>query len=74
MFVITLLNIIELFIPSTKHKNTDNINELTDKNAFDIAIIKYGFYSIPLLLIANELRYMHRDYCWLQMKYLMDIK
>ena len=74
MFVITLLNIIELFIPSTKHKNTDNMNELTDKNAFDIAIIKYGFYSIPLLLIANELRYMHRDYCWLQMKYLMDIK
>ena len=74
MFFVTIIIFIDFFIPSTKHENSENKNELTDKNAFEIAIIKYGFYSIPLLLIANELRHIQRDYCWLNMKYLMDIK
>ena len=70
LFLVTILNFIEFFTPPTKHENSENKNELTDKNAFEIAIIKYGFYSIPLLLIANELRHIQRDYCWLNMKYL----
>ena len=74
MLIVTIITIVEFFIPSTKHVNLANMNELTDKNAFEVAIIKYGAYSIPILLIANELRYCLRDYCWLKMKYLMDIK
>ena len=74
LFLVTILNFIEFFIPSTKHENSENKNELTDKSAVDTVIIKYGVYLIPLLIIVNELRYIHRDYCWLKMKYLMDIK
>ena len=47
------------------------MNELTDKNTFEVVKIKYGAWSIPLLLIANEIRYIHRDYCWLKVKYLI---
>ena len=55
MIITTIIDFIENFIPNTKHKNLKNGNELTDKNAFDVAIIKYGAYSIPLYYIANEL-------------------
>ena len=74
MFIATVIDIIENFLPNTKHKNLKNGNELTDKNAFETAIIKYGAYSIPLYYIANELHHIQRDYCWIKAKYLMDIK
>ena len=74
MFIITIVDIIENFIPTTKHKNLANKNELTDKNVFEMAIIKYGAYSIPLLYLANEFKHIQRDYCWIKAKYLMDIK
>ena len=74
MFIATVIDIIENFLPNTKHKNLKNGNELTDKNAFETAIIKYGAYSIPLYDIANELHHIQRDYCWIKAKYLMDIK
>ena len=75
--IMVLLNIIifiESFFPSTKHKNSENKTELTDKNIYEIAIIKYGAYSIPLYFLANELKHIQRDYCWIKSKYLMDIK
>ena len=74
MLVVTIIVVVELFIPSTRHKSLENMNELTDKNTYKVLIIKYGAYSIPILLIANEIRYCLRDFCWLKMKYLMDIK
>ena len=74
MIITTIIDFIENFIPNTKHKDLKNGNELTDKNAFDVAIIKYGAYSIPLYYIANELHHIQRDYCWIKSKYLMDIK
>ena len=74
MVAVTIINFIESFFPTSKLKNLENINELTDKNLFDIAIIKYGAYSIPLYYLANELRHIQRDYCWVKSKYLMDIK
>ena len=55
MIITTIIDFIENFIPSTKHKNLGNMNELTDKNIYERAIIKYGAYSIPLYYLANEL-------------------
>ena len=72
MFLVTIIDFIENFFPSTKHKNLEN--ELTDKNIYEKAIIKYGAYSIPLYYLANELIHIQRDYCWTKSKYLMDIK
>ena len=74
MVVVTVIDFIEYFFPSTKHKNSENMNELTDKNIFDIIKIKYGLYYIPVLIIASELKHIQRDFCWIKAKYLMDIK
>ena len=74
MIVVTIIDIIENMIPTTKQKNLKNINELTDKNVYEIAIIKYGAYSIPLFYLACELQHVQRDYCWVKSKYLMDVK
>jgi len=71
---LSVIEVIGFFLPSTKHENKENMNELTDKNVFDIIIIKYGAYAIPLLFLANELIHVQRDYCWIKSKYLMDIK
>ena len=46
MIVVTIIDFIENFFPTTKHENLEN--ELTDKNIYQKAIIKYGAYSIPL--------------------------
>ena len=72
MIVVTIIDLIENFFPSTKHENLEN--ELTDKNVYQKAIIKYGTYSIPLYYLANELTHIQRDYCWIKAKYLMDVK
>ena len=74
MVVVAIVNVIEYFIPMTEHKNLDNTNELKDKNIFERAIIKYGAFSIPLYYLANELKHIQRDYCWIKSKYLMDVK
>ena len=74
MFVLTVIEFIQFFSPKTKHENKENMNELTDKNVFDIIIIKFGTYAIPLLFLANELNHIQRDYCWMRYKYLMDTK
>ena len=74
MILVTIISFIESFFPLTKHKNSENKTELTDKNSYEIAIIKYGAYSIPLYFLANELNHIQRDYCWIKAKYLMDIK
>ena len=74
MALATIIDIIENFIPSTKHKNSANKSELTDKNFYETAIIKYGAYIIPLLILANEFKHILRDYCWVKGKYLMDTK
>ena len=74
MLCLSVVEFIGFCIPSTKHENPESINEITDKNIFDIIIIKFGTYAIPLLMIANELIHVQRDYCWLKSKYLMDVK
>ena len=74
MILVTIISFIESFFPLTKHKNSENKTELTDKNSYEIAIIKYGAYSIPLYFLANEHNHIQRDYCWIKAKYLMDIK
>ena len=74
MLVISVIEITTFFFPMTKHENNDNINELTDKNVFEKIIIKFGAYAIPLLIIANELKHIQKDYCWIKSKYLIDIK
>ena len=74
MLVLTIIEFIEFFFPKTKHENKENMNELTDKNVFDIIIIKFGTYAIPLLFLVNELNHIQRDYCWIKYKYLMDMK
>ena len=73
MVTVTIIDIVESFFPTTKHKDLKNKSEFTDKNIFDRAIIKYGAYSIPLFYLANELKQFQRDYCWVKSKYLMDI-
>ena len=74
MLGLSVFEFISFFLPSTKHENKDNMNELTDKSKIDIIIIKYGAYAIPLIFLANELIHVQRDYCWIKAKYLMDIK
>ena len=74
MLVISIIEFIFFFFPMTKHENDDDINELTDKNVFEKIIIKFGTYAIPILFIANELKHIQRDYCWIKSKYLIDIK
>ena len=74
MLVLTIIDVIEFFFPDTKHENLEGKNELTDKNVFEMCLIKYGAYIIPLLFIAGELKHILRDYCWIKAKYLMDIK
>ena len=58
----------------TKHENLENMDELTDKNIFDITIIKFGTYAIPLLFLAFEIKNFQRDFCWIKAKYLMDVR
>ena len=36
MVAVIIIDFIENFIPPTKHKNLENMNELTDKNLFEI--------------------------------------
>ena len=74
MLILAIVEFIGYLIPSTKHENLENMNELTDKNVFDITIIKFGTFAIPLLFIASELIHVQRDYCWLKSKYLMDVR
>ena len=74
MLVVTIVDIIGLFFPSSKHEKTKNMNELTDKNIFERTIIKYGAYAIPIFILVGIIRYILRDYCWIKMKYLMDIR
>ena len=74
MLGLSVVEFIEFCLPMTKHENKENMNEITDKNVFDIIKIKFGTYAIPLLLIANEVIHIQRDYCWIKSKYLMDTK
>ena len=77
MIIMVLLTILELtgfFLPMTKHENLENMDELTDKNVFDIIIIKYGTYVIPILFLLYELKRIQRDFCWVKSKYLMDVR
>ena len=77
MIIMVLLTILELtgfFLPMTKHENLENMDELTDKNIFDITIIKFGTYAIPLLFLAFEIKNFQRDFCWIKAKYLMDAR
>ena len=72
MIFLVILEFSTFFLPTTKHETP--INELTDKNVFDITIIKYGVWAIPVIFIAFELKNMQRDFCWIEAKYLMDVK
>ena len=74
MFGVSILTFIEFFLPRTKTENSENLNELTDKNVFDKITIKFGTYAIFLFILANEVIHIQRDYCWVKGKYLMDIK
>ena len=74
MLGLSVVTFIEFFFPSTKHKKTENMNEIVDRNVFDIIKDKYGTYAIPLLFLANEVIHVQRDYCWVKGKYLMDTK
>ena len=38
MLGLSVIEVIGLFISSTKHENKENMNELTDKNVFDIIL------------------------------------
>ena len=72
MIFLVILEFSTFFLPTTKHETP--VNELTDKNVFDITIIKYGVWAIPVIFIAFELKNMQRDFCWIEAKYLMDVK
>ena len=74
MLILGILDFIGFFLPMTKHENLENMNELTDKNVFDIIIIKNGTYMIPILFLLYELKRIQRDYCWVKSKYLMDVR
>ena len=77
MIIMVLLTILELtgfFLPMTKHENLENMDELTDKNIFDITTTKFGTYAIPLLFLAYEIKNFQRDFCWIKAKYLMDVR
>ena len=74
MMVLAVVDFVGFFLPMTKHENLENMNELTDKNVFDITIIKFGTYVIPLLFFAYEIKNLQRDYCWIKAKYLMDVR
>ena len=71
MLVLGIVDFVGFFYPMTKE---EEINELTNKNVFEIVIIKYGGYLIPILFLAYELKNIQRDYCWLKAKYLMDVR
>ena len=74
MLILGIMDFIGFFLPTTKHENVENMNELTDKNVFDIIIIKYGTYVIPILFLLYELKRIQRDFCWVKSKYLMDVR
>jgi len=74
MLIISILDLVGYALPWTKHKNSKEMDILTDKSTFDTIIIKYGTYAIPLLFLANELNHVQRDYVWIQSKHLMDVR
>ena len=39
------------------------MNELTDKNVFDLTKIKYGAWAIPVIFLVYELKNIQRDFC-----------
>ena len=74
MLGLSVITFLEFFLPHSKTENNGNINELTDKNVFDQIKIKFGIWTIPLFILANEILHIQRDFCWIKGKYLMDIK
>ena len=58
MLLLGIMDFITYFLLPTKHENADIMDELTDKNIFEVIIIKYGVYAITLLFLANELKHI----------------
>ena len=54
MILLIILEFIGFFLPTTKQETP--MNELTDKNVFDLTKIKYGGWAIPVIFLAYELK------------------
>ena len=77
-FIIFSLQIIASFIPATDHdcKDEDCFNKhLNDNNLYIFITKKFGHYGfVFLILIVYILNFIMRDFCWVRLKFLMDIK
>ena len=76
---LTILQIIYMLSPRTKHSDCNTTKEckekyLYDNNIIEIIIKKYGGYYIIPIFLLYILSYILRDYSWVKSKYLIDLK
>ena len=73
------LQIVNTILPKTDH-GCDNKEEclnkyITDNNTYVFIAKKFGSYAyVPLILFFYIIHFMMRDYSWVRLKYLMDVK
>ena len=73
------LQIVNTLLPKTDHgcnKDDKCLNEhISDNNTYVFIAKKFGHYGfVFLILFFYILHFMMRDYSWVRLKYLMDIK
>ena len=73
------LQIVNTLLPKTDHgcKNDEKClsEHITDNNTYVFIAKKFGSYGyIPLILFFYIVHFMMRDYGWVRLKYLMDVK
>ena len=75
-----IFRIINCILPRARHSDCGNTEEcknkyLTDNNLLIIIYKKFGsYFYIPLIFIIYILIAIMRDYSWVKIKYLIDIK
>ena len=78
--ILMIFRIINCILPRARHSDCGNTEEcknkyLTDNNLLIIIYKKFGsYFYIPLIFIIYILIAIMRDYSWVKIKYLIDIK
>ena len=77
-FLLFSLQIIDSFIPATDHNCKDEAchdKYLNDNNLYIFITKKFGHFSfVILILMVYILNFIMRDFSWVRLKFLMDIK
>ena len=76
---LSLLQIIYMLSPRTKHSDCNTTKEcqekyLYDNNIIQIITIKFGGFYVVLMFLLYITSYILRDISWVKSKFLMDVK